>query len=621
MKLLYVWFKRHKKLKEFEANFGSEYLFDFECSKKCISIKKNISYINDFFKLPNNKFSTKKNILNVTAIVGENGSGKSTVLDFIGDLMRNKVIRSEYILVYSINGKLHLTSSYNKEITISSEIFGLKLCISPVNFQEHLSLLFSNVFDARSIETQSENEVFFKDITTNFLVKESINTSNFLLNEFEKQVYFIHEYKDQLDIQNLMRIPDKIFVDNQLNTDFNHTDELDEILNYLQDDFGIDTVDDLLNYPAPNDFYEKFYLNCLKSFFIHMDLLINEYNIPFSSLDYSTYLFHFSKENYSNFFHFTFKHIKDELPNNIYNDFLNELSDLSKNFHDFCEIFGKMEFNFSENLPYIITDNSKTKTFISLYQNTFTKNGCLGFTWSEMSSGEYGMLCLFSRFHHTLKVLKHEYNLFFEETDYSLKINKNEMGVYKFNVTNYKFPTSYLLLIDEGDLYFHPQWQKEWLIYFIKLAELIFTGHIQIILTTHSPFVLSDFPNTNVIFLKNNTFTNTNSSYLEGSTRTFASNIIELFSNSFFMKDGLIGSFAKEKTNHFIHWLLSLSPEETYIHKTEIKKFIDVIGEPLIRNKVLQIYNEKLELYNENDLEHRILILEEELNKLRRGKN
>jgi predicted ATPase len=626
LKLLYFWFDEYKKLKDFEANLGSEYYFSFNFNNKCIIIDENKSYIKDFFKLPSKESLQNINSIDVSAIVGENGSGKSTVLDFLVELMSDNIMNSNYILIYSINDNLHILSSFENEISyLDKTSKEIKFCNSPINFQEHLTLLFSNVFDAKSIGIQSEDEIFYKNITTNFLIRENTRNSSFLISEFEKQIYFIHEYKEQLDIQNLMRIPNKIFIDVRLNTEeIVFTDELEDILAELQNEYGKKTAADIFDYPMPNTFYNNFYTDCLKSFFIHVDLLINEYRVAYQydfENDYSNFLYHFSKKTYKNIFNSVYMQIKEDLPNekNL-KPFFKELFGLSQDFNNFCSYFSNMRFNYEHDLPYIFTDNFDTKKFISLYQKAFTKIGCLKFTWSEMSSGEYGMLSLFSRFHHILKILKKEQNLFLEEND-EVEIIKKEGGGYRYKVTNYKFPTSYLLLIDEGDLYFHPQWQKDWLIYFIRLAELIFSGEVQIILTTHSPFVLSDFPNTNVIFLKNNTHTLISSPYLEGSPKTFASNIIELFSNSFFIKDGLIGSFAKEKTNHFIHHLLKLSPEETYQQKEEIKKFIDIIGEPLIRNKVLQIYNGKLELYNENDLGQRILSLEQELKQLKELKH
>ncbi|MEM5644017.1 AAA family ATPase [Bacillus toyonensis] len=73
----------------------------------------------------------------------------------------------------------------------------------------------------------------------------------------------------------------------------------------------------------------------------------------------------------------------------------------------------------------------------------------------------------------------------------------------RFNTITHEVSDNLLILIDEGDLYFHPQWQKDWLFTFINIISYLFQKtSIQIILTTHSPFILSDLPSGNVILLK-----------------------------------------------------------------------------------------------------------------------
>ncbi|PFP91695.1 hypothetical protein COK06_22935 [Bacillus cereus] len=636
MKLLYFWFKEYKQLKNFEANLGSEFIFNFNENK--LTINDNKVYIRDFFKLPTKDCLRDNPIIDISAIVGENGSGKSTVLDFLSEVMSKNSIDSDYILLYSVNNNLHIFSTIESKITFENKASKvINFCIAPINLQKHLTLLFSNVFDAKSIGMLSENEkTYYKNITTNFLISRHTNISSFLRSEFEKQIFFIHEYKEQLNIQNLMKIPGEIFLEVKLDREsIVYTHELEKGLGYLRDD---EVAMEYLNYSVPNKFYKSFYANCLRLFLVHIELLIGEYQVKDSvENDYVDLLGHYSPNNHRNIFDGIYLLLKDDIPNKYFEfdeedgygyfefdeelipdehelaeknkleSFYTNLSILKEDFKKVCEYFEKMKFGNIDTKPYILTDSSETKNFITLYQKVFAKVGCLEFTWSDMSSGEYGMLSLFSRFHHILQVLKRKQDMF---------------GELNFEEDNATFPSSFLLLIDEGDLYFHPQWQKDWLYYFIKLSELLFKGEIQIILTTHSPFVLSDFSNTNVVFLRNNNNQeSTSTTFLDGSSKTFASNIIELFSNSFFIKDGLIGSFAKEKINHFIQNLLQLSPEEVYLKSGDIKKFIDTIGEPLIRNKILQIFNCKLELYDDLDLSKRISFLEEELQKLKNKGN
>ncbi|WP_193065553.1 AAA family ATPase [Oceanobacillus oncorhynchi] len=616
MRLLYFWFDEFKQLDNFEANLGSNFIFQF--NKNTLTIKENNIYIENFFNIA----TISDTPMNVTAIVGENGSGKSTVLDFLSKFLGKKTINTHYLIIYTVDNKLYIDSSINNikfDNKTSKHIF---FCVSPMNLEKHLTLLFSNVLDTRSIDMVSDEEkIFYKNISTNYLISRYENNSYFLRSEFEKQIFFIHEYKEQLNLQNLIKIPDKIYIRIFLDEDnISYNDELEEVLDYLSDDRIVMDYFDLF---TSDSLHLKFYSSCLKLYFIHIDLLLYEFQV-LNNFEYSyrEFLFNYSLANHKNIFDGVYKQLLEAMPkiqSNQRISFIDELLKLKENFTKVSEYFMEIDFHDIE-APYILTDSKEAKKFITLYQQAFTKEGCLKFTWSNMSSGEYGMLTLFSRFHHILQLLKKEQQIFNEvsqENNYKMPNLIIKNGKYEFEEANFSYPNSFLLLIDEGDLYFHPQWQKDWLIYFIKLSELLFKGEVQIILTTHSPFVLSDIPNSNVLFLRNNNHINTTSSFLESSPKTFASNIVELFSNSFFMKEGLIGSFAKEKVNLFIQNLLQKSPKDIYEEKEGIKKFIDTIGEPLIRNKLLEIYRKKIELYDNDDLGKRISILEQELNELK----
>jgi hypothetical protein len=79
---------------------------------------------------------------------------------------------------------------------------------------------------------------------------------------------------------------------------------------------------------------------------------------------------------------------------------------------------------------------------------------------------------------------------------------------------------------------------------------------VHFIITSHSPFVLSDLPKENVIFLEKDEKTG----YCKNVTKetnieTFGANIHTLLSHGFFMKDGLMGEFAKEKINKILTYL------------------------------------------------------------------
>ena len=61
------------------------------------------------------------------------------------------------------------------------------------------------------------------------------------------------------------------------------------------------------------------------------------------------------------------------------------------------------------------------------------------------------------------------------------------------------------IVLEEVELYFHPEYQRQFidkLINYLKKSQFNRIKHFNIIVVTHSPFILSDIPQDNVLFLK-----------------------------------------------------------------------------------------------------------------------
>src|SRR5690606_28187497 len=104
---------------------------------------------------------------------------------------------------------------------------------------------------------------------------------------------------------------------------------------------------------------------------------------------------------------------------------------------------------------------------------------------------------------------------------------------------------------------------------------------------------ISDLLSYNTIFLSNNDCSDVTivKDSLEDQKQTFAANIHTLLADSFFVKGGLIGDFSKDKINEVIN-LISTNKDLNYEDHIYIKKVIKQIGEPLIKNKLLQMYTQ-----------------------------
>ena len=82
---------------------------------------------------------------------------------------------------------------------------------------------------------------------------------------------------------------------------------------------------------------------------------------------------------------------------------------------------------------------------------------------------------------------------------------------------------------------------------------------------------------------------------LNDQKETFAANIHTLLSDSFFVKGGLIGDFASNKLDKIIYQLINrieLSKSE----RENMRRLIHQIGEPVLKTKLMQMYNDRFNL-------------------------
>lgn len=99
-------------------------------------------------------------------------------------------------------------------------------------------------------------------------------------------------------------------------------------------------------------------------------------------------------------------------------------------------------------------------------------------------------------------------------------------------------------VFDEVELYFHPDLQRRFVSYLTSALRNLHLENIEgvnILMVTHSPFVLSDLPRTNVLALGEGDDVN----------ETFCANIHEMLGNSFFMRY-TVGDVAKKQVEEIL---------------------------------------------------------------------
>ena len=176
-------------------------------------------------------------------------------------------------------------------------------------------------------------------------------------------------------------------------------------------------------------------------------------------------------------------------------------------------------------------------------------------------------------------------------------LNVNSVHNSKESKNKYEYIN---IIFDEIELYFHPEYQRRFVFELLERLDSLKKGNhipkikgINILFCTHSPFILSDIPKQNVLFLGE-----------KKDFKTFGANITTLLANSFFMEN-LIGEFAKNKINEVITWITQ--------DKEDILKTIRLIDEPILKNKLIEMYYEKFTDKEREKSEEKIKALAEQL--------
>jgi predicted ATP-binding protein involved in virulence len=191
----------------------------------------------------------------------------------------------------------------------------------------------------------------------------------------------------------------------------------------------------------------------------------------------------------------------------------------------------------------------------------------------------------------------------------------------------------YILLLDEADLAFHPSWKRKFIKSIISTIPFFFhhlnrTPSLQIVFTTHDPLTLSDIPQNNVVYLDKdeNNITVVNHDKLQ----SFGANVHDLLAHSFFLEDGFMGEFAQYMITDLINYLTFNEEkeisEENLKHvqawnNDKAKKVIAIIDEPLIKERVQSLYNEKFLNKDKELLRQQIQELNIQLKKLDDAEN
>ena len=139
------------------------------------------------------------------------------------------------------------------------------------------------------------------------------------------------------------------------------------------------------------------------------------------------------------------------------------------------------------------------------------------------------------------------------------------------------------VVFDEIELYFHPDLQRRFLSLIISALRNIHIEHIEgvnLLMVTHSPFVLSDVPRSNVLVL---------SKHNEIVGETFCANIHDMLGESFFMEYSM-GQIAQEEIEEIFCKYNRNQP----ISENDLKRYkyiASIVGDEYLRSTLERVIN------------------------------
>lgn len=612
IRLHYIWFKDYYTFHNQGINLSSKYNFSYNIVSEKLKVTDSLNekYVDDFFG---------KNI-DVTAIVGQNGAGKTSLLRFIQSIRSGDMIYEDCVIVFE-KGSEFWAGRYFSD--------GRQPTRLPIEGNS-----MANIVEIKNVQPEESRFPFGNDIRFIYMT-EMFNMSQYEASmpgissgddmSFAAVLYRQTEYGDEeKHIANpVVRYIHRI-TDWQLDFISNGAKYVKKFdLTYprfitVKPNYDISAFEKLYMavkgkvqnkiWQSSNNEYDKEATKLSKKWFGTSENLKDEYakaivmNI-ISSFEYDidvsyekrSALYNRLERIYSSgagTWVSTVKFLEEiNKENEEYEKVLNEKNGMitkdksrfyinAKLYIEFMKYLEKffegknMNHHIAFGIKIPTSDMTKINDFVKEYRKCVLIVDFLSFSWG-LSSGENLLLNQFGKLMHLLK--------------------KDRKGYYLPKDSDSRSPAkNAVILLDEAEVAFHPAWQRRYFNAFFNFINQNIRKrgtHVQIIIATHSPIILSDIPKQNTVFLKYDNKTKRTTCVKE--EETFAANIFSLYNNAFFMDESEIGAFAENilcelvKDIHKLYEVNGIPSEEL---DNKVLKQISIIGDPYIRRKFEKEY-------------------------------
>ncbi len=556
MKICFIWSESFRNFKDFGLNLSSTEKFSYEDGILTCTL---------LTPLPENFFGA--GISEVTGIVGKNGAGKSNALELICHSMKGgkSSLARDFLVVTVDDGVFVCHYSFASRPApiapnhIECREYDSSFCPSKVVF-------FSNVYDERRITFHRD----IADISLNGSVRRPV-TSRSRGTSFEKQIKLVNSkvFKDlEIDLPDKVQLLSKLWSSRSTFRLENASLGIGNKMKQFRTNFR-DRVRDISfsnKFPVLlkfGYFFEMylFYHRQIRtanavhhSFLTGLDQLFDELATIRSTEDISDRLIDYLEETYRPA---DFKPAQTAKAVEYRGGGIGLLS--FQNQIDFIrqikESISGLDFEYhseglrTKNIEYFTFDyrSKGGKKFISDFTTLFGRTELFEIDWLGISSGHKAYLNIFASLHQELKTARQD---------------------------------SLALCIDEGDLYLHPKWQVEFFDKLISVLPNLFFGDIQLILTSHSPFLLSDLPRQNITILDVQ-MAGSSMNGIDLPSNTFGGNLYDLYAEPFFLGNKKTSDFAHRKIRDVVERVES--GNLTKAEKAKLLEHVSIFGDEIIQ--------------------------------------
>lgn len=536
MKLIYLWINNYKTLQKQGIFLNSHYK---------VSENPKIGFQVQLCK--SKSMDIYRPIEKITSIIGKNGSGKSSLLEVLITLLTSNGGADAFLIV-EIDGKL-FTIGEAQKVTFQNEV----VSPFPPDKQIPASLIYySPIYSPHNLDirSQSKNKIL-ADVSNNNCYAGSLSSNQ--RRDIEQQFRFLQDHAQfsekalgfkkffLADVKpfNLFIFRKNFFMILETirsNSSSNESKEALKLItnikvfpssfrNDLEDycfsgpeisekaKYGIDKELQRLTHWMQNRYLnERRWVGNLKQYFI-LQVLEKEIS-PSKNILFKAQSLRMMFEVIFDIDHRKHSSLRDRHSERFYE----KIGRAEEDGRALSRFFEGLDVGNTFPLYFDTGMSKKVIELVNEIHSSRYSSYDIDIRWNGMSSGQIAKLNLFSR-------------------------------LYK-GLLNHRKKVDIIVILDEADIYLHPEWQRSFLhelrAFFHEVAK---DKKIELVLTSHSPLMISDIEKENV-FIIDREDDESHSKITSPEIETFASNLHSMYQKSFLLQS-TIGKLAYEFVEKF----------------------------------------------------------------------